>query len=209
MKTLLKSVLAVAALSLPSLAMATTYELDSDHTTAYFVAKHMMVTNVRGEFGNVKGTLELNEKDITKSTVSVTIDAKGVNSGNAGRDTHLRGKDFFWVDKYPVITFKSKKVEVAGEGKLKVTGDLTIRDVTKEVVLDVDGPSKEIKDPRGNMRVGTTATTTVNRKDFGLNWNVALEAGGVLVGDEVKISLEAEGVRKAATPANATAKDTK
>lgn len=209
MKTLLKSALAFAALSVPSLAMAATYELDPSHTTAQFTVKHMMVTNVRGEFGKVTGTLDVNDKDITKSTVNVTIDTTTIDTREPKRDEHLRSKDFFQVDKYPVITFKSKKVEAAGEGKLKVTGDLTIRDVTKEVVLDVDGPSKEIKDPWGNMRVGTTATTTLNRKDFGLNWNKALETGGVLVGDEVKVSLEVEAIKKAAAPANATAKDTK
>jgi polyisoprenoid-binding protein YceI len=209
MKTLLKSALAFAALSAPSLALATPYEFDPSHTTARFTVKHMMVTNVHGEFGKVTGTLDLDEKDVTKSTVAVTIDASTIDTREPKRDAHLRSKDFFEVEKYPSVTFKSKKVEAAGEGKLKVTGDLTMHGITKEVVLDVEGPSKEVKDPYGNMRVGATASTTINRKDFGLNWNVALEAGGVLVSDAVKVDLEIEGKKTAATPAGATAKDTK
>lgn len=209
MKTLLKSALAIAALSVPSFAMAATYEIDPAHTTAQFSVKHMMVTNVRGEFGKVTGALELDEKDITKSTVNVSIDTTTIDTRQPQRDAHLKSKDFFEVEKYPAITFKSKKVEKAGEGKLKVTGDLTMHGVTKEIVLDVEGPSKEFKDPYGNMRLGATAATTLSRKDFGLNWNKALEAGGVMVSDEVKVALDVETTKKAATPAAATAKDTK
>jgi polyisoprenoid-binding protein YceI len=204
MKTLLKSAVVLAALSVPSLALATTYEFDPSHTTARFSVKHMMVTNVHGEFGKVTGTLELDEKDITKSSVNVTIDASTITTREPKRDGHLKSPDFFDVQKFPNLTFKSTKVEKAGEGKLKVTGDLTMHGITKSVVLDVEGPSKEVKDPTGGLRVGATANTKLNRKDFDLKWNVALEGGGVLVSDEVQVSLEIEGVKKAAAPAAKT-----
>jgi polyisoprenoid-binding protein YceI len=206
MKTLLKSTVAAAALVLPSLALATTYELDPQHTAADFTVRHMMVSNVRGEFGKVTGTLNLDDKDITKSTVEVTIDANSINTREPKRDAHLKSADFFDVAKYPALTFKSTKVEKAGDNKLKVTGDLTMHGVTKTVVLDVDGPSKEMKDPGGNMRIGAGATTKVNRKDYGLMWNMALESGGVLVGDEVTINLSMEAVKKAPAAAPAPKK---
>ncbi|MFL5345983.1 MAG: YceI family protein [Hyalangium sp.] len=209
MKTLMKSALAIAALSVPSLAMAASYEIDAPHSNAGFAVKHMMVSNVRGSFSKMTGTLDLDDKDITKSTVAVTIDTTTIDTGVAARDTHLKSKDFFDVEKFPTITFKSKKVEKAGEGQLKVTGDLTMHGVTKEVVLDVEGPSKEAKDPQGKIRIGATATTTLHRKDFGLTYNAALETGGVAVGDDVKVTLDLEAVKKAATPANTTAKDAK
>lgn len=206
MKTLLKSVIAAAALAVPSLAMAAEYEVDPSHTFAHFTAKHMMVTNVKGEFGKVAGTLKLDEKDITKSTVEVTIDATSIDTRNPTRDGHLKSPDFFDVANHPNLTFKSTKVEKAGEGKLKVTGNLTIRGTTKPVVLEVEGPSPEIKSLDGSVRVGASATTKLNRKDFGLNWNKTLEAGGVLVGEEVQVSIDFEGIKK--QPA-ATAKGTK
>jgi len=157
------------------------------------------MTGAGGGRGGDKGsgTLDLDEKDVTKSTVAVNIDASTIDTREPKRDTHLRSKDFFEVEKYPSITFKSKKVEDAGEGKLNVTGDLTMHGITKEVVLAVEGPSKQVKDPYGNMRVGATATTTLNRKDFGLNWNVALETGGFLVGKTVRIEIAGEAFAEA------------
>jgi len=207
MKNLIKSVAAAAVLAAPALAFGATYEVDTAHSGAHFTVKHMMVANVRGDFGKVSGTVNVDEKDITKSSVDVVIDASSIDTRNASRDGHLKSPDFFDVANHPNLTFKSTKVEKADDGKLKVTGNLTIRNVTKSVVLDVEGPSAEIKGVDGSMRVGATATTKINRKDFGLNWNKALESGGVLVGDEVQVSLDFEGVKKQA--AAATAKDTK
>jgi polyisoprenoid-binding protein YceI len=209
MKMLWKSAIAAVVLASPSIALAATFTIDPVHSNANFTVKHMMVSNVKGEFSNVTGTVNLDDKDITKSTVEASIDASTVDTREPKRDGHLKSPDFFDVAKYPTITFKSKKVEKAGEGKLKVTGDLTMRGVTKEVVLDVDGPAKEAKDPfSGTVRTGLSATTKVNRKDFGLNWNKAVETGGVLVGDDVTVGLEIELVKKDAAPAK-TAKDTK
>ena len=155
-----------------------------------------MVSNVRGSFEKNTGTVEINDKDITRSKVEVSIDTNSINTNVQKRDEHLRSADFFDVVKYPAMTFISKKVANAGKDKLKVTGDLTLHGVTKEVVLDVEGPSKESKDPWGNIRRGVTATTKINRKDFGLVWNAALETGGVAVGEEVTITLEIEMIRK-------------
>jgi polyisoprenoid-binding protein YceI len=207
MKTLLKSVLAAATLTVPSIALASTWEIDSSHSNANFSVRHMMVTNVKGSFDKVTGTINLDDKDITKSTVNATIDASTINTGEPKRDGHLKSPDFFDVEKHKTITFKSKKVEKAGESKLKVTGDLTLHGVTKEVTLDVEGPTAEFKNPfSGSPTRGFSATTKINRKDFGLGWNKALETGGVMVGEEVAIDLNLETVRK---DAPATAKDSK
>ncbi len=195
--------IASVALLAPAAGFAADLEIDPSHSNASFTVKHMMVTNVRGEFTKVSGTFNYDEKDVSKSTILASIDAASIDTREPKRDEHLKSPDFFDVAKHPKITFKSKKVAKAGEGKLKVTGDLTMRGVTKEVVLDVEGPSKAVKDPWGNMKIGATATTTVNRKDFGLNWNQALEAGGVLVGEEVKINLDLEFLQKATTAAGA------
>ncbi len=195
--------IASAALLAPAVGLAAELEIDSSHSGASFTVKHMMISNVRGEFSKVSGTFNYDEKDPTKSTVVATIDAATINTRDAKRDEHLKSPDFFDVAKHSKITFKSKKVAKAGEGKLKVTGDLTLRGVTKEVVLDVEGPTKPVKDPWGNMKIGATATTKLNRKDFGLNWNQALEAGGVLVGEDVKVELDLEFLQKATTAAGA------
>jgi polyisoprenoid-binding protein YceI len=183
------------ALSVPAGAFASTWTIDGAHADVSFSVRHMMVSNVKGSFTKVEGTVELDDKDVTKSKVSVTIDAKTVDTANAKRDEHLRGADFFDVEKFPTITFESTKVAKA-KGGLKVTGNLTIHGVTKSVVLDVEGPTNAIKDPWGMNRRGLSASTKINRKDFGLTWNNVLEAGGVAVGDEVKISIEAELVNK-------------
>ncbi|MFP2930416.1 YceI family protein [Pyxidicoccus sp. 3LG] len=207
MKTTLKSAVALLV-ALPSLAFASTWDIDGSHSSAGFTVRHMMVSNVNGSFNVKSGSVNLDDKDITKSTVEAVLDATTVNTGNAKRDEHLRAPDFFDTAKHPTITFKSKKVEQAGEGKLKVSGDLTMHGVTKPVVLDVTGPSKESKDPWGNTRTGVQATTKLNRKDFGLSYNTALETGGVAVGEEVTVNLDLSLVKKA--PASApTAKDKK
>lgn len=183
------------ALALPALASAATWNIDPDHSNVGFKIRHLMVSNVKGSFDKYSGTVELNEKDITKSKVDVSIQTASINTNVELRDGHLKSADFFDVAKFPTMTFTSKKVVKAGKDKLKVTGDLTLHGITKEVVLKVDGPSKEIKDLYGNIRKGATATATINRKDFGLNWNKALETGGVVVGEEVSITIEIEMIK--------------
>lgn len=182
-------------LALPALASATTWNIDPDHSNVGFKVRHLMVSNVKGLFEKYVGTVEINDKDITKSKVDVTIDTNSINTNVQKRDEHLRSADFFDVTKYPAMMFVSKKVAKAGKDRLKVTGDLTLHGVTRQVVLDVEGPSKESKDPLGNIRRGATASTKINRKDFGLVWNKALETGGVVVSDEVTITLEIEMIK--------------
>jgi polyisoprenoid-binding protein YceI len=194
MKRLLASLTAVVALSLPVLAGAATWNIDSDHSNIGFKVRHLMVSNVKGSFEKNSGVVTIDDKDITKSKVSVSIDTASVNTNVAKRDDHLRSPDFFDVAKFPTMTFVSKKVAKAGKG-LKVTGDLTLHGITKEVVLNVDALSKESKDPWGNTRSGTVATTKINRKDFGLTYNAVLETGGVAVGEEVAITLEIEMIK--------------
>ncbi|WP_136526357.1 YceI family protein [Geomonas ferrireducens] len=195
MKRTIATIAAVAAFALPALASASTWNIDPDHSNVGFKVRHLMVSNVKGSFEKHKGTVEINDKDITKSKVAVTIDTASVNTNVAKRDEHLRSADFFDVAKYPTMTFVSKSVAKAGKGKLKVTGDLTLHGVTKQVVLNVEGPAKESKDPWGNMRSGVTASTKINRKDFGLVYNAALETGGVAVGEDVDINLEIEMIK--------------
>ncbi|MFO0575808.1 MAG: YceI family protein [Polyangia bacterium] len=182
-------------------AHAAAWEIDPSHSGAQFSVRHLMVSNVRGEFGKVTGTIEYNDKDPSKSRVEATIDVSSINTREPKRDEHLKGADFFDVAKFPTITFKSKRVAQAGAGKLKVTGDLSIHGVTREVVLDVEGPAAETKDPWGNIRTGAQATTKINRKDFGLGWNKLLESGGVAVGEEVSITIDVEMTRKQDKPA--------
>jgi len=190
--------LAAAALSLvaPGLLHAAPWEFDPEHTGVHFKVRHLMVSSVRGEFENVTGKIVYDEADVTRSTADITIAAASINTRVAKRDEHLRSPDFLDVAKYPVITFKSKRVEKAGNGTLKMTGDLTIHGVTNEVVLTIEGPAPAIKDPWGNQRVGGQATAKISRKDFGLIWNAALETGGVVVGDEVEITIDVEIFRK-------------
>ena len=189
-------IVAAMILAIPYAAVASTWNIDPDHSNFGFKIKHLMVSNVKGNFEKYSGIVEINDKDMTKSKVEVTIDTNSVNTNVKKRDDHLRSADFFDVAKYPTITFVSKKVTVVGPDKLKVTGDFTLHGVTKEVVLDLEGPTAESKDPWGNIRKGATATTKINRKDYGLMWNQALETGGVLVGDEVDITLEVEMIKK-------------
>lgn len=170
--------------------MKTNYRIDPAHSSAQFIARHMMISNVRGGFSGIQGTVVYDPDNLAQSSLDVTIDASSLSTLDEQRDTHLKSADFLHVEQHPTITFKSKKVASASEGELKVTGDLTIHGVTKEAVLKVDGPTAEAKDPYGNVRMGASATTKIKRSDFGLTWNAALETGGVLVGDEIKIELE-------------------
>jgi len=184
-------------LALPTLASASTWNIDPDHSQVGFKVRHLMVSNVKGTFEKYTGSVDLNDKDITKSKVTVTIETPSIATGVQKRDEHLKSADFFDVGSYPTMTFVSKKVAKAAKGALKVTGDLTLHGVTKEVVLNVEPISKESKDPWGNTRRGTAATARIDRKDFGLTWNKGLETGGVLVGDEITISLEIEMIKAA------------
>jgi polyisoprenoid-binding protein YceI len=184
--------------SLPASATASTWQIDPQHSSAQFAVRHMTISTVRGAFSKITGTLVLDDQDVTKSTVDVTIDVSTVDTREPDRDKDLRSDRFFDVAHFPTMTFKSKKVEQAGAGKLKVTGDLTIRGTTKEVVLDVDGPAPPMKDPWGNLRTAATATTKVNRQDFGVKWNAKLDNGGVVVGDDVSITIDVELLQKAA-----------
>jgi polyisoprenoid-binding protein YceI len=195
MKRIIASISTILALALPIIASASTWNIDPDHSNIGFKVRHLMVSNVKGSFDKYSGTVDIYDKDITKSKVEVTIDTNSINTNVQKRDEHLRSADFFDVAKFPTMTFVSKKVAKAGNGKLKVTGNLTLHGVTKEVVLDVEGPSKESKDPMGMIRSGATASTKINRKDFGLAWNKALETGGVAVGEEVVITLEIEMIK--------------
>ena len=173
-----------------------TYVIDPSHSTAGFKVRHLMVSNVRGEFSGVAGTVVFDAEDSANSKVEAVIDATTIQTRDNQRDQHLKSADFFDVEKFPKIAFTSKKVVPVGDSEWRVVGDLTIHGVTREVALDVEGPTPEVKDPWGNIKIGATATTKLNRKDFGLVWNVALEAGGVLVGDEVAIQLEVEMTRQ-------------
>ncbi len=170
--------------------MSTTYKIDPAHSSAHFVVRHMMITNVRGAFSNVQGAIVWDAADPSQTTVEATIDAATIQTQDAARDGHLKSADFLDVEKYPTITFKSTSVVPAGDGELKVTGDLTIRGVTEPVVLKVEGPTAETKDPWGNVRVGASATTKIKRSNFGLTWNAVLEGGGIALGDDLKIELE-------------------
>jgi polyisoprenoid-binding protein YceI len=195
MKRLLASISTIIFLSLPALASAATWNVDPDHSNIGFKVRHLMVSNVKGHFDKHSGVVTIDDKDIAKSKVEVSIDTASINTNVQKRDDHLRSADFFDVATYPTMTFVSKKVAIAGKDKLKVTGDLTLHGITKEVVLDVEGPTAEIKDPWGVIRRGAVASTKINRKDFGVVWNKALEAGGVVVGDEVNITLEVEMIK--------------
>jgi len=191
-----------AILSLPAGAATSEWKIDPAHSSAQFSVRHMAISTVRGAFSKVNGTIVLDDKDITKSTVDVTIDVSTVDTREPGRDNDLRSDKFFDVAHFPTMTFKSKKIEQAAAGKLKVTGDLTIRGTTKEVILDVEGPTAPIKDPFGFMRAAASATTTINRQNFGVKWNATMDNGGVVVGDDVNITIDAEMVKPLPKPAH-------
>lgn len=176
--------------------MSNTYKIDPAHSTASFSIKHMMIAKVHGTFEKMSGILTFDAANPSQSNIEVTIEAGSINTHEAQRDQHLKSPDFFDIDQFPVILFKSTKVENSG-GEVKVTGDLTIHGVTKSIVLEVEGPSQEMTDPWGNIKIGASARTKIKRKDFGLTWNAALEAGGFLVGDDVSINLDVQFVKQA------------
>lgn len=196
MKRLIIASATLLSLVLPAFAFATTWTIDPEHSNVAFKVRHLMVSNVRGNFEKFSGSVNINDAELAKSTVTVNIDTNSINTNVAKRDAHLRSADFLDVGKYPAMTFVSKSVTPADAGELKVTGDLTLHGVTREVILNVEGPSQESKDPWGNIRRGASANTTISRKDFGLVWNAALETGGVAVGDEVTITLEVEMIKQ-------------
>ena len=184
-------------LAIPNIVFGASWQVDPDHSSFQFKIRHLMVSNVKGDFNKViKGFIDFDDQNISNTRAEVILDAASINTGHTKRDEHLRGSDFFDVTKYPTVTFVTKQVTKNGLDRLKAIGELTIHGVTKEVVLDVIGPTSEVKDPLGNFRRGLTATTKINRRDFGITWNRMLDAGGVVVGDEVEISIEVEMVRK-------------
>ena len=172
-----------------------TWNIDPAHSVVEFKVKHMMISNVKGQFSGIKGSLIYNEHAVTDSRVEVMIDAASISTQEPQRDAHLKSADFFDVEKFPTLSFKSTKVTRAGDGELKVAGDLTLHGVTRPVVLAVEGPTPPAKDPWGNSRIAVSATTKINRKDFGLTYNAALETGGILVGEEVTIALEIQFIK--------------
>jgi polyisoprenoid-binding protein YceI len=181
-----------AALALPASAGTTTYQIDPRHSSAGFGVTHLMISTVRGEFHGVTGTVVVDDSDVSKSSVNVTIDATTVDTREPDRDKHLKSEAFFDVAKYPAITFQSTKVERNNDGTLKVTGDLTIRGVTKAAILTATLPKAPIKDPWGLQRTAVSASTKINRQEFGVAWNQKLDSGGVVVGDDVNITLDVE-----------------
>lgn len=191
--TIAACVFGLATIMSPMLrAQPVTWRIDPSHSSAQFSVRHMMISTVRGQFGGVKGTVVYDPKNPAASTVEATIDVTTINTGQAKRDSDLKSEDFFDVKRYPEMKFKSKNVEIAGPGKLKVSGDLTINAITRPVVLDVEGPTPPIRDPQGREKVGVNATTKISRKEFGILYNPILEGGGVTVSDEVSIVLEIE-----------------
>lgn len=177
------------------------WEIDPAHSHVEFAVKHLMIATVKGRFTDVRGTVSMHDSDPATATVDVTIAAASIDTREGKRDTHLRSSDFFDAARFPVITFRSRRIQGDSlEGHFRLTGDLTIHGVTREVVLDVTGEGR-VKDMEGNERAGFSARTRIDRSDFGLGWNQALEAGGVLVGTDIRIAIEVELVRTRATPA--------
>jgi polyisoprenoid-binding protein YceI len=195
------TIAAAAALAYAGFAAAQTqtWNIDPNHSTAQFAVKHLMISTVRGAFEKVSGTVEYDGKDVKSIVVNATIDANTVDTRVIKRDEHLRSEDFFDTTKFPTLTFKSKRVEGIAAGTFKLVGDLTMRGVTKEVTLDVEGPAPVQKDAKGILHSGATATGLIKRSDWGLLWNRALEAGGVTVSDEVQLTIDVEFTRPAGT----------
>jgi polyisoprenoid-binding protein YceI len=181
-----------AVLSLSASAATTTWQIDPAHSSAQFAVKHLAISTVRGAFTSVKGAVQFDDKDVTKSSVDVTIDVSSVDTRVADRDKDLRSDHFFDAEHFPTITFKSKKVEQVSPGKLKITGDITIHGTTKEVVLDVDGPTAPIKDPGGNQRMGINASAKISRQDFGIGASYP----AAMIGDEISITVDSEMFQK-------------
>lgn len=196
LRALIVTPAAILAAAAAAAAQPVTWQIDPVHSTATFAVRHMMVTTVRGTFQKLAGTVQFDGKDVKTIVAQATIDVASIDTREPKRDEHLRSADFFDAAKFPTITFASKRVEPKGAGRFALVGDLTIKGVTREVTLDVEGPTPEIKDPGGNIRIGASATTKINRQDFGVSWNRALDAGGVVVGDEVAITLDLSLIRK-------------
>src|SRR6202047_3558524 len=174
----------------------TTWNIDPVHSIAEFKVKHMMISNVKGQFPKITGTLTLDESDLTNSRVEASIEAASIETRDPQRDAHLKSADFFDVEKFPTLSFKSTGIRLVRDGELAVEGNLTIHGITRKVVFSVDGPTPPAKDPWGNTRVAVSATTKISRKDFGLTWNAGLETGGILVGDDVTVTLDVEFVKE-------------
>ena len=172
-----------------------TWNIDPVHSVAEFKVKHMMISNVKGHFAPVKGVLVLDEADLTNSRVEASVEAASINTREEQRDAHLKSADFLDVEKFPTLSFKSTKITRIADEDLSVAGELTIHGVTRNEVFIVEGPTKPGKDPWGNTPIGLSATTKINRKDFSLTWNSTLETGGILVGDEVTITLDVQIVK--------------
>ena len=195
MQKALITIVAVVAGAMPAFAESV-WQIDPAHSSVQFSVRHLMINNVRGEFGAVSGTVHADDQDLAKSTIEATIDASSIDTRQAKRDEHLRSPDFLDVERYPKIPFRSKRLERVGEGRWKVTGELTLHGVTRDVVLDVEGPSAQIRDPQGKTRAGAHATTTLKRSDFGITWSKTLDGGGVVVGDEITVTIDVEGVKQ-------------
>ena len=181
--------------ALPQTNSTTIWNIDPTHSMAEFKVKHMMIANVKGHFAKLTGALSFDESDLANSSVEVTIEAASIETRDAQRDAHLKSADFLDVDNFPTLAFRSTSIGLVRDGELAVEGNLTIRGVTRKVTLTAEGPTPPTKDPWGNTRVAVAATTKINRKDFGLTWNAALETGGILVGEDVTITLDVEFVK--------------
>jgi polyisoprenoid-binding protein YceI len=179
----------------PLVAQSSTWNIDTLHSSAYFTVRHMMIATVRGQFGGIKGVVNYLPANPTAASVETTIDCTTLNTGEPKRDADMKGEEFFDVKRYPTMKFRSRKVEVAGTGRLRISGDLTINATTRPVVLDVEGPTPPIRDPRGREKIGVSGTTKISRKEFGITWNQILEAGGVAVSDEVSITIDLELIK--------------
>jgi polyisoprenoid-binding protein YceI len=179
----------------PAQTSTTTWNMDPAHSVAEFKVKHMMISNVKGRFSKISGALFFDESDLANSRVEVSMEAASIHTGEDQRDAHLKSADFFDVEKFPTLTFKSKGIRIVRDGELSVEGDITIHGVTRKVSFAVEGPTPPSKDPWGNTRVAISASTKINRKDFGLSWNAALETGGILVGEDVTITIDAQFVK--------------
>lgn len=192
----MKVILGLALAAVSGLhAQAISWRIDPLHSSAQFSVKHLMISTVRGQFGGVKGKILYDPKNPAATTVEATIDCSTVYTGEPKRDADLKTAEFFDVKKYPVMKFKSKQVEAAGAGKLKLSGDLTINAITREVVLDLEGPTPPIRDAQGREKIGVSGVTKISRKEFGITYNPILETGGVTVSDEVSIVLEIELIK--------------